>query len=80
MYATPKPGRSVPIPGTRQLLPVTGQNIGPMTQYWQRRLADGDIAVSERAPTSSAATASTTTTSSNTQATASLDEQKGKSQ
>lgn len=50
MYAIPTPGRAVPIPGTRQLLPATGQNIGPLTQYWQRRLRDGDITVSETAP------------------------------
>ncbi|WP_084818926.1 DUF2635 domain-containing protein [Xanthomonas albilineans] len=51
MYAIPKPGRSVPIPGTRTLLPATGQNIGPVTQYWQRRLHDGDITLSETPPT-----------------------------
>ncbi len=50
MYAIPTPGRSVPLPGSRQLLPADGQNIGPMTQYWQRRLRDGDITVSEMAP------------------------------
>ncbi|WP_425512904.1 DUF2635 domain-containing protein [Xanthomonas albilineans] len=51
MYAIPKPGRSVPIPGTRTLLPATGQNIGPVTQYWQRRLYEGDITLSETPPT-----------------------------
>lgn len=50
MYAIPKPGRSVPIPGTNKLLPATGQNIGQVTQYWQRRLLDGDITLSETLP------------------------------
>ena len=53
MYAIPTWGRSVPIPGTRKLLPTVGQNIGPLTQYWLRRLRDGDITVSPTAPTSS---------------------------
>ena len=59
MYAIPTPRRSVPLPGSRQLLPATGQNIGPMTQYWQRRLRDGDITVSETAPLPKAAAIST---------------------
>nr|WP_311528703.1 DUF2635 domain-containing protein [uncultured Ralstonia sp.] len=49
MFA-PTPGRSVPIPGSRSLLPATGQNIGQVTQYWQRRLRDGDITLSETQP------------------------------
>ncbi len=57
MYAIPTPGRSVPLPGHRQLLPAAGQNIGPMTQYWQRRLRDGDITISESAPSPKAAPA-----------------------
>ncbi|WP_080934099.1 DUF2635 domain-containing protein [Xanthomonas albilineans] len=71
MYAIPKPGRSVPIPGTRTLLPATGQNIGPVTQYWQRRLHDGDITLSETPPTltsvgDAAESAATTTTAAST--------------
>jgi hypothetical protein len=54
MYAIPTPGRSVPIPGTRRLLPSSGQNIGPLTQYWLRRLRDGDIRVHPGAPVSNA--------------------------
>ncbi|NDU86472.1 MAG: DUF2635 domain-containing protein [Ferrovum sp.] len=50
MYAIPTPGRRVPLPGIRQFLPESGQNIGPMTQYWQRRLRDGDITVSTTVP------------------------------
>jgi len=50
MFAIPTPGRSVPIPGTRTLLPATGQNIGQVTQYWQRRLHEGDITLSEAPP------------------------------
>ena len=65
MYAIPTPRRSVPLPGSRQLLPATGQNIGPMTQYWQRRLRDGDITVSESAPMPKAAPASAATVSIN---------------
>lgn len=62
MYAVPTPGRAVPIPGTRQLLPAAGQNIGPLTQYWQRRLRDGDITLSDVPPNASAATALPATT------------------
>ncbi len=61
MYAIPTPGRSVPLPGSRQLLPTAGQNIGPLTQYWQRRLCDGDITVSEFAPQPMAAPAPVST-------------------
>ncbi|MFW6167578.1 MAG: DUF2635 domain-containing protein [Ralstonia sp.] len=50
MFAIPTPGRSVPIPVTRTLLPATGQNIGQVTQYWQRRLHEGDITLSEAPP------------------------------
>ena len=62
MYAIPTPGRSVPLPGSRQLLPAAGQNIGPLTQYWQRRLRDGDITVSESAPLPKAAPTATVST------------------
>jgi hypothetical protein len=54
MFAIPTPGRSVPIPGSRSLLPATGQNIGQVTQYWQRRLRDGDITLSETQPVTAA--------------------------
>ncbi|MFZ6848114.1 DUF2635 domain-containing protein [Undibacterium sp. RuRC25W] len=57
MYAIPIAGRTVPIPGTRKLLPATGQNIGQVTQYWQRRFRDGDITLSEAAPAPTAAAA-----------------------
>lgn len=65
MYAIPTAGRTVPIPGTRKLLPATGQNIGQVTQYWQRRLREGDITLSEAAPvpaTAAAAAAPVTAT------------------
>ena len=65
MYAIPTPGRSVPLPGHRQLLPAAGRNIGPMTQYWQRRLRDGDITVSESAPLPKAAPTPTAMVSTN---------------
>ena len=68
MYAIPTPGRSVPLPGSRQLLPAAGQNIGPLTQYWQRRLRDGDIIVSESAPLPKAAPAAIVTTNNATAA------------
>jgi hypothetical protein len=67
MYAIPTAGRTVPIPGTRKLLPATGQNIGQVTQYWQRRLREGDITLSEAAPlpaTAAAAAAPFTATAS----------------
>ena len=55
MYAIPTAGRTVPIPGTRKLLPTPGQNIGQVTQYWQRRLNDGDITLSEVPPSATVA-------------------------
>ena len=62
MYAIPTAGRTVPIPGMRKLLPATGQNIGQVTQYWQRRFRDGDITLTEAAPAPPAAAATAATT------------------
>lgn len=68
MFAIPTPGRSVPIPGTRQLLPTAGQNIGGLTQYWQRRLRDGDVTLTEAAPIISPTTAPISATAGSTPA------------
>ena len=34
--------RAVPFPATRSLLPVQGADV-PETQYWLKRLEDGDV-------------------------------------
>lgn len=42
MYIQPIPGRNVPDPVHGDLLPFEGREVEP-TQYWQRRLNDGDV-------------------------------------
>lgn len=42
MYVKPAPGRTVPDPDRGDILPAEGREV-PETQYWLRRLADGDI-------------------------------------
>ncbi len=42
MYVKPKDGRPVPDPDRGGLLPAAGAEV-PNTQYWQRRLAEGDV-------------------------------------
>ncbi len=42
MFIKPVPGRQVPDPDKGGLLPTEGCNVEP-TQYWQRRIADGDV-------------------------------------
>ena len=59
MFAIPKPGRTVPIPGSRKLLGPAGQNIGQVTQYWHRRVRDGDVTLSQTAPVASTTPAPT---------------------
>ena len=43
MYIQPIPGRNVPDPVRGDLLPSEGREV-ELTQYWQRRLKDGDVA------------------------------------
>jgi hypothetical protein len=52
--ARPIAGRQVPDPERGDLLPAEGRNVEP-TQFWQRRLADGDVV--EVAPETAAASA-----------------------
>lgn len=42
MYVKPIAGRQVPDPERGDLLPAEGRNVEP-TQFWQRRIADGDV-------------------------------------
>lgn len=42
MYIQPIQGRNVPDPVRGDLLPSEGREVEP-TQYWQRRLNDGDV-------------------------------------
>jgi hypothetical protein len=43
MYIQPISGRNVPDPVRGDLLPSEGREV-ELTQYWQRRLNDGDVA------------------------------------
>ena len=47
MYLKPKAGLNVPDPARGDSLPAEGREV-ELTQYWQRRLNDGDV--SEAAP------------------------------
>ena len=47
MYVTPVDGRTVPDPERGDLLPAEGRTVEP-TQYWLRRLADGDVVESSQ--------------------------------
>lgn len=47
MYLVPNPGRTVIDPDRSDLLPAEGRNVEP-TQYWLRRLSDGDVSEAER--------------------------------
>lgn len=42
MYLKPTDGLSIPDPARGDLLPASGREV-PETQYWLRRLADGDV-------------------------------------
>lgn len=42
MFVKPVAGRLVPDPDRGDALPPEGRNVEP-TQYWQRRIADGDV-------------------------------------
>lgn len=45
MYIKPTPGRQVPDPERGGFVPDTGRYV-EQTQYWLRRLADGDVVAS----------------------------------
>jgi len=42
MYLKPATGRTVPDPARGDTLPAQGRTVEP-SQYWQRRLIDGDV-------------------------------------
>lgn len=42
MYVNPTEGRQVPDPARGDTLPPEGREVEP-TQYWQRRVIDGDV-------------------------------------
>lgn len=42
MFLQPAPGRVVPDPERRDLLPAQGRDV-PASTYWLRRVADGDV-------------------------------------
>lgn len=42
MYLKPVEGRAVTDPDRGDLLPAEGREVEP-TQYWQRRINDGDV-------------------------------------
>lgn len=42
MFLKPVEGRQVPDPARGDHLPEGGRNV-ELTQYWQRRIADGDV-------------------------------------
>jgi hypothetical protein len=43
MFVKPTAGRTVPDPDRGDALPPEGREVEP-TQYWQRRVNDGDVA------------------------------------
>jgi len=42
MYLKPTAGTQVPDPDRGDVLPADGRNV-ELNQYWQRRIADGDV-------------------------------------
>lgn len=49
MFVKPAPGLTVPDPDRGDALPPEGRNVEP-AQYWQRRIADGDVVVADQQP------------------------------
>lgn len=49
MLLKPAPGRAVRDPELRDLLPDAGRDV-PRSEYWLRRLADGDVVEAAAAP------------------------------
>jgi len=46
MFLVPAEGRQVADPDRRDHLPAEGREV-VLTQYWQRRIADGDVVVGQ---------------------------------
>ena len=44
MYVVPAPGLKIRDPDLKDLLPDAGRDV-PNTDYWQRRLRDGDVVI-----------------------------------
>jgi hypothetical protein len=42
MYVKPAPGFSIPDPDLKDWLPTEGRDV-PETDFWHRRLRDGDV-------------------------------------
>lgn len=49
MYVKPTEGRAVPDPARGDTLPPKGREV-EASQYWHRRIADGDVVESEPEP------------------------------
>lgn len=64
MFVKPTAGRRVPDPARGDTLPPEGRKVDP-SQYWQRRLNDGDV-VESSPPTTSTPPAAPAATSSKT--------------
>jgi hypothetical protein len=45
LFLVPRAGALIPIPGERRMLAATGERVR-VDRYWQRRLAEGDVAES----------------------------------
>jgi len=44
MFVIPKPGKTIPDPQRGDALPPDGREV-EASQYWQRRLRDGDVTI-----------------------------------
>jgi len=60
MFVKPTAGRRVPDPARGDTLPPEGRKVAP-SQYWQRRVNDGDVVESSPISTPPAAPAATST-------------------
>jgi len=49
IFVVPQPGRTVPDPERGDILPEGGRSV-PKTQYWMRRVAEADVAISKKSP------------------------------
>src|SRR5260364_341773 len=59
MWIQPAPGRLVRDPAFHDVLPEAGREVEP-SEYWQRRLRDGDVIVLKRPAASTRARSRTT--------------------
>lgn len=57
IFIKPVNDRQVIDPATQRFVPAEGQMVDEFDAYWQRRLADGDIHVSEQPTETDSATA-----------------------